>query len=152
MQPQPASDLDPRQRPHSRSAPMQPLAPSPSRSPHSLRTPPRDQPVSIQIIAIATHLRSPDAALRTLGSFTHAPTADRMTQKRTVYARAHSQPARLDSWSMRVHVPEPSTHAWASCCSALYTTVPYTVHNASGTQYLSIHLYCSVVCVHPVSN
>ena len=150
--PQPASELDPRQRPHSRSAPMQPLAPSPSRSPHSLRTSPRDQPVSIQIIAIATHLRSPVAVLQTRGSFTHAPTADRMTQKRTVHARAHSQPARLDSWFMRMHVPEPSTRAWASCCSALYTTVPYTVRNTSGTMYLSIHLYCSVVRVHPVSN
>ena len=37
--------------------------------------------------------------------------------------------------------------AWASCCPALYTLVPYTVRNASGTQYLSIHLYCSDVCV-----
>ena len=142
----------PRQRPHSRSAPMQPLAPSPSRSPHSLRTSPRDQPVSIQIIAIATHLRSPDAVLRTLRSFTHAPTADRMTQKRTVHARTHSQPARLDSWFMRMHVPEPSTRAWASCYSAPYSTVPYTVRNTSGTMYLSIHLYWNVVCAHPVSN
>ena len=144
--------LDPRQRPHSRSAPMQPLAPSPSRSPHSLRTSPRDQPVSIQIIAIATHLRSLVTVLRTRGPFIHAPTADRMTQKRTVHARAHSQPARLDSWFMRMHVPEPSTRAWASCRSAPYSTVPYTVRNTSGTMYLSIHLYCSVVRVHPVSN
>ena len=150
--PQPASELDPRQRPHSRSAPMQPSAPSPSRSPHSLRTTPRDQPVSIQIIAIATHRRSPVTVFRTRASFAHAPTADRMTQKRTVHARAHSQPARLDSWFMRMHVPEPSTRAWASCCSAPYSTVPYTVRNTSGTMYLSIHLYCSVVCAHPVSN
>ena len=73
---------------------MQPLAPSPSRSPHSLCTSPRDQQISIQNIAIATHLRSPVAALRTHGSFTQSPTADRMTQKRTVHAYTHSQPTR----------------------------------------------------------
>ena len=121
VQPQPASDLIPRQRLHSRSAPMQPLAPSPSRSPHSLCTSPRGHPVSDQNIAIATHLRSPVAALRTRGSFTHAPVADRTTQKRTVHAHIHRQPTRLDPWFMRVHAPEPNTHARATCCSAPYS-------------------------------
>ena len=142
MQPQPASDLDPRQRPHSRSAPMQPLAPIPSRSPHSLCTSPRDQLISIQNIAIATHLRSPVAVLRARGSFTHAPTADRMTQKRTVHAHIHSQPTRLDPWFMRMHAPEPSTHARASLRKSAANL------SAASTQHGGEDIHCTTMLIY----
>ena len=121
---QPASALGPRHRSHSRITPMQPLAPSSSRSPASLCTSPRRSPVSIQTIAIATHLRSPDETFRPKILHSYRPSD----------VETHRTRARLQSFYtlepriMPVHVPVLRTRAWAACHSIRYSTVLYSTH------------------------